>query len=104
MIIVPNRSTSVRSVHRPQAIVILASHVSSENLCRLYDTTMRDAIFYRAPRPHSNCARSLSRVFNLYLPLFFRGLAPPVIVATIQPKICETSIILNEGGYRDGKL
>ena len=79
LIFVPYRSTSVRGVHRHQAIVILASHVSSENLCRLYGTTMRDAIFYRAPRllcPHSNCARSLSRVFNLYLPLFFRGLAP----------------------------
>ena len=39
LIFVPNRSASVRGVHRHQAIVILACHVSSENLCHPHGTT-----------------------------------------------------------------
>ena len=46
LIFVPNRSTSVRGVHHHQAIVILASHVSSENLCCLHGTTMSDTNFH----------------------------------------------------------
>ena len=60
MIIVPNRSTSVRSVHRPQAIVI---HVSSENLCRLHGTTI-DTIPYERDWKQVTCAHSTCTFFT----------------------------------------
>ena len=41
-----NRSTTVRGVHRPQVIVILASHVSTENLSSMHNTTTNNAIFH----------------------------------------------------------
>ena len=45
LIFVPN---SVRGVHRHQAIVILACHVSSENLCHLHGTTTAFSIVCHA--------------------------------------------------------
>ena len=39
----------VRGVHRPQAIVLLHSHVSSENLWSLHESTMNDAILDSVP-------------------------------------------------------
>ena len=40
----------VRGVHRPQAIVLLQSHISSENLRSLHESTMNDAILDSVPR------------------------------------------------------
>ena len=91
LIFVPNRSASVRGVHRHQAIVILACHVSSENRCHLHGTTT-----HRVPRllcPHSNRACRLLHVFPTYIYHCLGGGGgggfPPVI---IQPKIGETSV------------
>ena len=50
LIFIPNRSTMVRGVHRPQAIVLFHSHVSSENLWSLHESTMNDAILNSVPR------------------------------------------------------
>ena len=44
LIFLPNLSTVVRGVHRPQAIVLFQSHISSENLWSLHQSTMNDAI------------------------------------------------------------
>ena len=40
----------IRGVHRPQAIVLLQSHISSENLRSLHKSTMNDAILDSVPR------------------------------------------------------
>ena len=49
LIFIQKRSTMLRGVHRHQAIVVLALHVSSENLGCLYESTMNDAIFNSVP-------------------------------------------------------
>ena len=83
LIFVLNRSASVRGVHRHQAIVILAYHISCENLCPLHGTTMRDANFVRTAT-----ARTDYRAFfeSISTTVFSGGL-PPAIIATTQSKI-----------------
>ena len=92
LIFIPNRFTIVSGVHQPQAIVILALHVSRENRYSLHDTTMNDAIFYSA--------KSILSAQHISTTVFSGGL-PPVIIAIEQPK---QSFLHNEEGYRDGKL
>ena len=89
LMFVVNRSTIVRGT---QAIVILAFHMSP--VCT---KTTPFSIAPRPPRPHGNRARSLSRVYisTTFEPIsttVFSGGLPPVIAATIQPKIGETSV------------
>ena len=93
LIFVPNRSASVRGVHRHQAIVILACHVSSENLCHLHGTTpfsiVCHAYFARTATVRADYCAFFQPISTT---VFGGGGSPPVIVTTIQPKIGETSV------------
>ena len=75
LIFVPNRSASVRGVHRHQVIVILACHVSSENLFRLHGTT-------------TTTMHDTNHTFfePISTTVFSKGL-PPVIVAKYSQKL-----------------
>ena len=52
-------------VHCPQAIVLLQSHISSENLWSLHESTMNDAIFTVAQK-----CNFWASIFNSLLVLF----------------------------------
>ena len=60
----------VRGVHHPQAIVLLHSHVSSENLWSLHESTMNDAILDSVPalfaRAHA-CMKVLTSIVYIII-------------------------------------